>query len=150
MNWKQEAKEKLKKYEAMRMAKINIPQEIKRLEGEYTAIRSARTDGTPVHGGSSSREDALINNITERKELEWALESAKNWVDQVDRAMGTLHPDERNILRRLYIYPEKGSLERLCNELGVEKSSAYRRRDRAIQTFTLALYGATGEEYLKG
>lgn len=147
MNWKQEAKEKLRKYEAMRMATINIPQEIERLEGEYTAIRSARTDGNPVQGGSSAREDAIINNIMERQELEWTLESATRWVKQVNRALDALQPDEKNILRRLYIYQERGAIACLCKELGVENSSIYRRRDRALHTFTLALYGATGKEY---
>lgn len=150
MDWKAEAKDKLRKYDAMKMATINIPQEIARLESKATAIRSARADSTPIHGGSSGREDAMINNIAKRKELEWTLSDAAAWVDMVERAMTCLKKDEKTILQRLYIYPEKGSLERLCNELGLEKASIYRRRDQALQTFTLALYGSTGEESSKG
>ena len=150
MNWKSEAKDKLRKYDAMRMAMINAPKEIKRLEGEYTAIRSAKTDGNPVRGGTSAREDAIINNIAERQELELSLQNATAWVKIVDRALKCLKPDEKLILHRLYISPEKGSLQRLCSELGVETSSIYRRRDQALNTFTLALYGATGEEQTKG
>lgn len=92
----------------------------------------------------------MINNIAKRKELEWTLSDAAAWVDMVERAMTCLKKDEKTILQRLYIYPEKGSLERLCNELGLEKASIYRRRDQALQTFTLALYGSTGEESSKG
>ena len=32
MNWKAEAKEKLRRYDAMRLATINIPEEVERLE----------------------------------------------------------------------------------------------------------------------
>ena len=63
MNWKTEAKEKLRRYDAMRLATINIPQELHRLEMDAQSIRSARTDATPVSGGGSKREDALLNNI---------------------------------------------------------------------------------------
>lgn len=150
MNWKAEAKDKLRKYDAMKMATINIPEDIARLESEYSAIRSARTDSTPIHGGTSTREDALINNITERQELAQALQNATAWVRIVDRALKCLQQDDRKILHRLYIYPEKGALQRLCSELGVESSSVYRRRDQALQMFTLALYGETGEEPSKG
>lgn len=150
MNWKAEAKDKLRKYEAMKMATINIPDELSRLESEYTAIRSARTDSNSVHGGGSAREDAIINNILERQELESALQSASAWITIVDRAMSCLRPEERLILEKLYIYPTKGSVDRLCKELSVETSSVYRRRDQAIQTFTLALFGTTGEEITKG
>lgn len=150
MNWKAEAKDKLRRYDAMAAAIINIPENIARLESEYTAIRSASTDGTPVRGGTSAREDAIINNIAERQELALAMQNATTWVKTVDRALECLRPDEKKILHRLYIYPERGAIERLCNELGVESSSIYRRRDQALQTFTLALYGTTGEEPAKG
>ena len=148
MNWKAEAKDKLKKYDAMMMATINIKENIARLEAEYTAIRSASTDSVPVAGGTSMREDAIINNITERQELKLALQSATAWVKIVNRGLECLQSEEKTILQRLYIYPEKGAVRRLCEELGVESSSIYRRRDQALLTFTLALYGETGEDPL--
>lgn len=146
MNWKEEAKEKLRRYNAMKAATINITEEINRLESEFTAIRSARTDGTPVRGGTSSREDAIINNIVQRKELHAALQNAAALVKTVDRALERVSREERTILHRLYIYQERGAIERLCNELGCESSSVYRRRDRALKKFTIALYGASGDE----
>lgn len=146
MNWKAEATDKLRRYDAMRVATLNIPAEIKRLEHEYTAIRSAKADGTPIHGGTSVREDAIINNIVERQELEAAIKNAKAWVEIVDRAMKSLRKEERLILHRMYIYPEKGAVERLSKDLGVEYSSIYRRRDKALKTFTIALYGITNED----
>lgn len=141
MNWKTEAKEKLRRYDAMRLATINIPMEIQRLEIDAQSIRSARTDATPVSGGGNRREEAMMNNILHRQELAWTLQQAQMWLQTTDRALTALTPEEKQILHRLYIYPEKGNLERLCKELGVEASSIYRRRDKALEHFTLAFYG---------
>lgn len=141
MNWKNEAKEKLRRYDAMRLATINIPQELHRLEIDAQSIRSARTDATPVSGGGSKREDALLNNILHRQELTWTLQQAQAWLQITDRALTTLTQAEKLILTRLYIYPEKGGLERLCKELDMESSSVYRHREQALKRFTMALYG---------
>ena len=141
MNWRGEAVEKLRKYDAMCRSLQNIPLEVKRLEVDARAIRGARTDGTPVKGGGSGREDALINNIAHRQELTWALEQAKYWVDITRRGLETLTPEEKLVLQRFYLTPEQGSVQRLCMELGVEQSSVYRKRDKALRKFALALYG---------
>lgn len=141
MNWKAEAKEKLRRYDAMRLATINIPQEIQRLEVDAQSIRAAKTDAPVVKGGSGNREDALLNNLLHRQELAWTLQQAQFWLQTTERALSALSPQEKLILHRLYIYPESGAVERLCKELGIESSTIYRRRDKALQHFTLAYYG---------
>ena len=141
MNWKSEAKEKLKRYDAMRLATINIPEEMERLEIDAQSIRSAKTDAPVVNSGESKPEDALLNNIINRQELAWTLQQAQFWLKSTDRALTALTGEEKLILHRLYIYPEIGAPERLCKELGMETSSVYRRRDKALRHFTLAYYG---------
>lgn len=141
MNWKTEAVDKLRKFDAMRQAVRNIPEEIERLEIDARSIRGARTDGTPVKGGGSKREDALLSNLVHRQELEWTLQQARSWLKTVSGAFGALTPEEKMVLTRFYIYPEQGGVSRLCEELGVEQSSVYRKRDKALQKFTIALYG---------
>ncbi len=69
MNWKYEAIEKLRQYEAKKQALTSIPTEIARLESSMRSIRSATTDGTPVQGGGSAREDMMLSNIVHREEL---------------------------------------------------------------------------------
>jgi len=142
MNWKTEAIEKLRKYDAMRQAVQNIPEEISRLEIAACSIRSAQTDGTPVKGGGNRREDMLLNNLVHRQELEWSYQQAQSWLKAADRALSALSPEEKLVLHRFYICPERGSVDRLCQQLGVEQSSVYRKRDKALHRFTLALYGA--------
>ncbi len=141
MNWKFEAIDKLKGYEAHKQSLASIPEEIRRLNVALTAIRSATTDSIPVSGGGSTREDAMLSNIVHREELERALEQAKLWVDIVDGGLDVLDDEERLVLDRFYIHRGKGNVSRLCEELAVEQSSIYRRRDAALRKFTVALYG---------
>ena len=142
MNWKAEAMEKLRRYDAMRQAAVNLPEEISRLEIAARSLRGATTDATPVKGGGNRREEALLNNLVHRQELQWSWEQARSWLKSTEGALSTLNPEERLILHRLYICPEKRAVDRLCGELGVEQSSVYRTRDQALRKFTVALYGA--------
>jgi hypothetical protein len=77
-----------------------------------------------------------------RQELTWRLEQARRWLAYTDRALEVLNPEEKMLLERFFIYPQKGIAERLCSEMGVESSSVYRKRDKALQRFTVALYGS--------
>ena len=141
MDWKREAMEKLKRYNAMKQSLRSIPEEITRLELEMQSIRSATSDGTPVTGGGSGREDRYLSNIVHREELSRSLEQAKAWVRLVDTGLAILSQEERLVLDRFYINPAMGNVDRLCMELGIEKSQVYTRKNSALHHFTLSLYG---------
>lgn len=141
MNWKTEAVDKLKQYEAKRKSLQNIPMEISRLESDMVRIRSASADGTPVNGGGSGREDMMLSNIVHRQELERSLEQAKTWVALVDAGLEILSAEERKILDRFYINPAKGTADRLACDFGVDVKTVYKRKDAALRRFTICLYG---------
>lgn len=141
MDWKTMAVEKLKDYEAKRQALESIPLQIAEVESAMTSIRSTRADSTPVRGGGSGYEEKMLNCIVQRDELQRCLDRAKLWVGVVERGLGVLTDEERLILDRFYIHPAKGNVDRLCGELFVETTQVYRRKDRALYRFTVALYG---------
>ena len=141
MNWKNEAMEKLRKYDLMRRAAYNLPRQIRQLEEDAQAVRSAKLTGAKVQGGNRY-EDILIDNLVYLQELEKSLEQTQEWLASVEDALDALERDEQTILQYLYINPEAGAVTGLCDALGVEHSTVYRKRDKALQRFTLALYGA--------
>lgn len=143
MNWKKEAIEKLKEYNARKQAITSIPLEIAQLESAVRGIRSASADGVAISGGGSGREDMLLSNICKREELKRSLAAAKVWVAHVEDAMAVLNQEERLILDKFYISPARGNVDRLCGELNVEKSQVYARKDAALRHFTISLYGCT-------
>ena len=146
MNWKREAIDKLKNYEAHRQALENIPREIKRLESAYTGLRSASTENAPVSGGGGTREDCVLSNIVLRDELKRRLKEARLWTAQVDKALAVLGEEEKLVLDRFYIQRAKGNAGELCERLNVEQATVYRKRDSALRRFTIALYGVTDTE----
>ena len=146
MNWKREAIDKLKNYEAHKQAMENIPREIKRLESAYTGLRSASTENAPVSGGGGTREDCVLSNIVLRDELKRRLKEARLWTAQVDKALAVLGEEEKLVLDRFYIHRAKGNAGELCERLNVEQATVYRKRDSALRRFTIALYGVTDTE----
>jgi len=143
VNWKVEAMEKLRKYDLMHRAMANIPAEIARLQAEAAAVGAGVPERLPGNREAHKQEDRLLNNLVCRQELQHTLEQVRQWTDTVTHALAALEPEERLVLHRLYIDPREGALEMLCQNLQVEKSSIYRRRDKALEKFTLAMYGAT-------
>jgi hypothetical protein len=141
MNWKQEAEHKLRTYAARQHALISLPQQIAALQSDRRGIRAVRADGLAVVGGGSGREAMLVDSISRQQELEDRLAETKIWVSGMDAALEALTEEERLILDRFYIHWVRGNPDRLCEELGLERASVYRRRTQALRKFTLALYG---------
>ena len=132
MNWKEEAEEKLRRYDAVSCAVKNLKAEIKQLEGEVAKLR---------RGKDPNWQDLLLTNQVRQRELKANLRRTGCWLGNVDRALGALNPEEKLVLYRMYVNPQRGKLAQLCGDLNVEQSSVYRRRDKALQKFTFALYG---------
>lgn len=141
MDWKNEAVSKLKQYEAKRRCLQTIPLELKRLEAAMTSAKTVRTDRPVVSGRGSGPEEMIMNCIIGIEELQRNLEQAELWVETVSSALEVLSPEEREILERFYITPEKGTSFNLADERNVDRKTVYRQKDSALWKFTIALYG---------
>ena len=141
MNWREEAIARLRQYDGARKAAANLPAEVARIRGVVESPGAARTD-TPGDS-ANSREDWLLGQLQRLEELERQLVHTRAWLAAMDGALSALTPEEKLVLHRLFICPQKGNAERLCEELNAERSSVYRKRNAALTHFTTALYGPT-------
>ena len=142
MDWKPAAIQRLKDYEARRNSIQLITEQLKTLEMQFTSIRAAKTDGEPVKGGEGNRrEDMLLSNIVLRDELKANHQIAKREIEITEKGLATLTKEERRILELFYICRPYDHVSRLCEELSVEKSEVYRRKNTALDKFTIACYG---------
>ena len=132
MNWQAEALEMLRGYERMRMAERNLKLELRRLKLEQGSIKALKTDGAGMTRNGGRNEDRLLGILQRRQEVEQALERTRCWIRATDGALSVLEKEEQLILRWFYIKGGCGTAARLCDQLGVEKSSVYRKRDRAL------------------
>lgn len=67
------------------------------------------------------------------------MEQTRRELEMLEKALGELNPEERLVAEFLLISPEKGNVQRLCQMLGVEQSSMYRRRDRVMEKIAKAI-----------
>lgn len=141
MDWKSMAIDDLREYNARRQALETLPLQIAEIGAEMSSIRSSGDMNAVRGGGAGSREDVLISRMVKREKLQRNLDRAKLWISSIDKGLAALTEDERHILDRFYINPAKGNVDRLCEELAVEKTALYKRKDAALRRFTLALYG---------
>lgn len=141
MNWKAEAAERLEQFATMRMAAKSLDAEIRRLERANTSLRSANTELVTVRKTAGRNEDHLLDNLVWRQKLEAALEDVRDWLAITETAFDSLKPEERLVLHGFYLSADQYDLGKLCAQMGMEKSSIYRKRDKALEKFTLALYG---------
>ena len=139
--WKYDVKELLTRYRLRQSAVETLPLELRRLELESDG-RAAASDTTPVQGGGTVIEDRMLSNITRRENTARALNEARLEVERLEAALGELTADEYRALELMYIDRQRGSVERLREELGLEdERSVYKRADRALRKLTIALYG---------
>ena len=131
--------ERLGRYTLVQRSLDTIPLELERLRSEAQAIRS----GLVCNGVKTSRDrgERLLNNMMQRQRLEWMLRDAEQWVQVTDLALSALEKNQRQILESLYIRKDKKATQ-LEAELGMEHSTLYRHREKALERFTLALLGS--------
>lgn len=142
MNWQIVSIERLKAYEARRQALSLIPEQLETLEMSFSAIRAATVDAVPIHGGEGNkREEALIDNIVKREELKRNLEITRKEIEITEKGLACLNEEQQKILEMFYIDRPRGHVERLCEELFLEKSRVYALKDEALKKFTVSCYG---------
>ena len=132
---------RLRDLEQEREALQNIPERIRTLELAFAGLRAANTDGDVVSGGENHREEVLLANIAERDALRLNLEVTSREVRQMEKALSRLSADEALVLERFYIHREPGHVERLCEELSMEKSQVYNIKNRAMVKLARMLHG---------
>lgn len=139
--WRMDALNELQCHKARKISLLNIQNRIEGLERDVVAIRSSTSDGTPVKGGGSGREDMLLNNIVMRQRLQESLTRTQDAVDRTEQALSALTEDDRRILECFYISPRKGAATQMAKELGIDEKTVYNRRNNAIRMFRIAMCG---------
>lgn len=141
MDWKREAENDLKLYAGRCRALKNIKERHRILKEEMTGLRGVSTDRIPTRGGSSRMEEALVNNIVERQKLELSYKLTQRLVTLTKQGLEALEPEERELLHRFYVEPQRYTADLLSEQLHLERSRLYRLKDQALYHFTIGMYG---------
>ncbi len=137
MNWKNEAIDRLRQYPQARQARDNLQREIRRLEAALASPGSARPDRGR---GSGKREDWMLDTLVNLELLRDRYLFTSRWLENTDSALAGMTREDRALLEQMYMSGEPDT-QLLSLEYGADRSTLYRHRDRALERFTLALYG---------
>ncbi|MBE6599367.1 MAG: hypothetical protein E7638_08005 [Ruminococcaceae bacterium] len=82
----------------------------------------------------------LLTDAPDR-ELADVLRQTERLIACVEEAMRMLTDEEQYFLDKMYINKGECTIFDICEETHMEKSNVYRLRKRALDKFTMAMYG---------
>lgn len=146
MNWRKEAANDLRELRFLENYVKNYPDMMETLNARMMRVHSGKDDAVPVSGGGGTQtEDDWLECIVKKERLSWQCSERKMKIFRIKEALALLEPKERRALELFYIDRPRNHVDRLCEELGYEKSQVYRLKDGALRNFTIALYGVTDD-----
>ncbi|MBQ8004664.1 MAG: hypothetical protein IJ299_06200 [Oscillospiraceae bacterium] len=134
MDWKICAVDDLRRYRLIKAGLLNSED---RLSALSAFIKSRRAAKKP----QGRRDAELADAVLESKLLHRNIAVAQSTVNFIERGLAQLTEPERAVLDMFYICDGKKSAYTISKELGYSTRSLYRERDRALEKFTLAMYG---------
>lgn len=135
----------LKDYKNMKHILEHTNQEIKKEEENMIGCSSSPTirpskDSVNYH----ANEKRILSGIDAIDVLEKRYQGAKEFMDWFQPAWDSLSQDEQFVLSRFYLCEDCkqiDSIYEICERYHIERTSAYKKKDRALEHLTLMLYG---------
>ena len=116
--------------------------EIKAVKDAMETLSAVSYDSQPGISNLRSGENQILGRLGEINVLEERLRQATEFVTWFQPAWDRLSEEERFILSAFFKEPMSGSpVAAVCEELHLEKSRVYQKREAALAHLTTLLYG---------
>lgn len=133
----------LKDYSSMRFIIDHTDDEIKAAYEKMSGISSPQFDGMPHSHNLQAAEDRIIKGIEEIDVLKERYRQAVEYMAWFRPAWEELTEDERYVLETFYsdVDSQTNAVYDICDHFGIERSSAYNKKNRALGKLVTLLYG---------
>lgn len=133
----------LKDYSSMEYIIKNNREEIADVYDRMSGVRSPGFDGMPHAHNPHAAEERIIKGITEIDVLKERYRQAAEYMEWFKPAWDELTEDEQYVLETFYRDSESqtGAVYDICDYFHIERSSAYNKKNRALDHLTTLLYG---------
>ena len=134
----------LKDYDSMAYIIEHTGEDIALLQERMVTPRASMLTGMPSAHNPTSGESRLAAGIDEIDVLKERYRQALEYMEWFRSAWDTLSEDERFILKEFYFGDDQKQIDavyNICDRYSVERSSAYNKKNRALQHLTLLLFG---------
>ena len=134
----------LKDYKNMKFIIEHTDDEIKAAYEKMGGISSPQSDGMPHAHNPHAVEDRMIKGIEEIDILRERYRQAVEYMSWFLPAWEELSEDDRYVLDAFYNEDNEygsGMADEVADYFGIERASAYRRKNRALAKLTTLLFG---------
>ena len=134
----------LKDYSSMKYIIDHADEDIATIHERMGSPSASVLNGMPSVHDPKAGEKRLISCINEIDVLKERYRQALEYMEWFQPAWDELTDDERYVLKKFYLNAEQKQIDAIyciCEHLHIERSSAYNKKNRALQHLALLLYG---------
>ena len=134
----------LKDYGSMKFIIGHTDDEIKSAYEKMGGVNSPQLDGMPRSHNPQASEDRIVKGIEEIDVLKERYRQALEYMAWFLPAWEELTEDERYVLQTFYGEDNQygaSAIYDICDRFGIERSSAYNRKNRALSHLVTLLFG---------
>ena len=134
----------LKDYGSMKFIIGHTDDEIKSAYEKMGGVSSPQLDGMPRSHNPQASEDRIVKGIEEIDVLKERYRQALEYMAWFLPAWEELTEDERYVLEAFYGEDNQygaSAIYDICDRFGIERSSAYNRKNRALSHLVTLLFG---------
>lgn len=134
----------LKDFNSMKWIISNYRKSVAEVRGQMTAVPVSGISATPMMKKPEAGEEWLAGNIDEIDVLRERYRQALEFMEWFRPAWDKMTEDEQYSLLEFYLRDEYHSADAITNiskHFGIERSSAYKKKDRALAKLAHFLYG---------
>ena len=134
----------VKDYDAMKFIIENTDQAVIEARDKMTSLGSPNWDGMPHAHNPNAGEEKILKGLEEIDILKERYRQAVEYMDWFKPAWEELSDDEQFVLETFYQDENTfGSYaaDTVASQFRIERSSAYKRKDRALDHLTVLLFG---------
>lgn len=134
----------LKDFSSMKFIIDHTDEEIKRVCENMAGLGGTALDGMPRTHNPHAAEDRIINGISEIDVLKERYRQAAEYMAWFMPAWEELSDDERYVLETIYGSENDygaNAVYAVCDRFNIERSSAYNKKNRALNHLVTLLFG---------
>lgn len=133
----------LKDYSSMEYIISHTDEDIKNAYDKMSGTRSPQFDGMPRVHNPQAGEERILNGIEEIDILKERYRQAVEYMEWFKPAWEQLTEDEHYVLETFYSDEDSqtGAVYDICDHFHIERSSAYNKKNRAVQHLAVLLFG---------
>lgn len=142
-NKKQGTIEVLRDFETMKSILATTKREVKESYDQLVGVGSPKVTGLPSAHNPKAGEGRLVKGLDDIAILRDRYADAREYMDWFMDAWNQLDEDEQFVLRTCFdgYTTAEESIEAVCERFNIERTSAYKKKNRALTRLSILLFG---------